>query len=221
MRPDGENRFLRLWQACARRADPLVSASRHGGTVETTPHLGAARRASRPLSAREPESGTDAEVDSARVFEPGGLTYVARSADPSAMPFTSSQWFSFRRAQPRVAREYEVHVAADGGGGGAVYLGESTNISMGGVFIAGHGPPAVGDIVRVCVHDGEGRQVFVAGEVRWHRRDGNGLVDGAGVRFVAVDEGTHRELERLVAEPCRTNLPATSDEQSLRAGTSP
>ncbi len=80
------------------------------------------------------------------------------------------------------------------------YTGFTQNVSEGGVFVAMPDPPAVGQVVRLHVHLGDGRAVRATGEVRWHRLDENDAVIGAGVRFVALDEESRQALQAMLGQ---------------------
>lgn len=80
-----------------------------------------------------------------------------------------------------------------------VYTGLTSNLSDGGVFVAMAAPPAVGSIVRLHVHLGDGQEVLVAGQVRWQRTDAAGTVDGVGMQFLGMDAAAAAALSALMA----------------------
>lgn len=95
---------------------------------------------------------------------------------------------------PRYDIEARITVASETN----FYTGFTQNISEGGVFVAMTDPPAVGQIVRLHVHLGDGRAVNATGEVRWHRMNDQDEVVGAGVQFVALDEENAAALQGML-----------------------
>lgn len=79
------------------------------------------------------------------------------------------------------------------------FAGFSENICEGGVFVAMQAPPRVGEIVRLRVHLGDGRDVLAAGEVAWHRLNERGEGVGCGVKFIGLDGESAEALQAMMA----------------------
>lgn len=103
--------------------------------------------------------------------------------------------FVEQRATPRFEIEARITMESQTN----FYTGFSENVSEGGVFVAMHAPPAVGEIVRLRVHLDDGRDVMAAGQVRWHRVDERGEAIGAGIQFVSLDKQSTAMLQWMMS----------------------
>lgn len=102
---------------------------------------------------------------------------------------------SERRANPRVPLETDVTI----GGESCLVTGLSSDVSVGGMFVATFRPMAVGTRVSVRFRLPTGH-VMAAGVVRWTRSARPGLVAGMGVEFVELGELDRAALARFCGE---------------------
>ncbi len=105
-----------------------------------------------------------------------------------------AQQFVDQRATPRFDIEAQISMESQTN----FYTGFSENVGEGGVFVAMHAPPAVGEVVRLRVHLQGGREVMAAGQVRWHRLDERGEPCGAGIQFMALDKQSTAMLQWMM-----------------------
>lgn len=86
----------------------------------------------------------------------------------------------FRRTDPRYERRLEVEIVADG----KRQLGQSKNISLGGMFVEAGEVLAVGSTIQVRFRvPTQPEPIDVTGEVRWIERGEAGQPSGMGIRF--------------------------------------
>jgi Tfp pilus assembly protein PilZ len=101
----------------------------------------------------------------------------------------SSRW-------PRIDHGGAVQVVAPS----VSWTGRAVNLSIGGAFISGGPPLEVGRRVSLSIDLGDGKPpVGAHARVTWlQAADCSGKEAGIGVRFVRIDEGARRRIDRLV-----------------------
>jgi uncharacterized protein (TIGR02266 family) len=86
----------------------------------------------------------------------------------------------FRRTDPRYERRLEVEIVADG----KRQVGQSRNISLGGMFVESPEVLAVQTTIQVRFRvPTQPEPIDVTGEVRWAERGTPGQPHGMGIRF--------------------------------------
>jgi uncharacterized protein (TIGR02266 family) len=100
-----------------------------------------------------------------------------------------------RRAELRVPLETDVTI----GGEGRVLTGLSSDISMGGMFVATFVPMPVGARLSLRLRLPTG-QVIAAGIVRWTREGRPGIIAGMGVEFVDMGDMDRAALRRFCGD---------------------
>lgn len=118
---------------------------------------------------------------------------------PETLEFQSLQ--SAAGADPgreqRVHARARVRLAVTVASGSNFYVGQTENLSEGGVFVATLFAQPVGARVELAVHLDDGRgPLRIEGEVRWVRAAEPGVTGGMGVRFRELPA---EDLERIRA----------------------
>jgi uncharacterized protein (TIGR02266 family) len=97
-----------------------------------------------------------------------------------------------RRGNPRIPVETDVTI----GGNGRVFTGVSSDVSMGGIFVATFRPIPEGTRVSLRFRLPTG-QVMATGIVRWTRDARPGVVAGMGIELAEVGEIDRAVLQRF------------------------
>jgi uncharacterized protein (TIGR02266 family) len=97
------------------------------------------------------------------------------------------------KGRRRIGQRSELRVSVDIFDGGAFYDGVATNLSSGGMFVAGSFPLQVGAAVHARFKlPGSSAAMLVATEVRWVATAadlrGAAVREGLGLRFVRIKE---------------------------------
>jgi uncharacterized protein (TIGR02266 family) len=100
-----------------------------------------------------------------------------------------------RRTELRVPLETDVTI----GGEGRVMTGLSSDISMGGMFVATFVPMPLGARVSLRFRLPTG-QMLAAGVVRWAREGRPGIIAGMGIEFVEMSEQDQAALRRFCGD---------------------
>ncbi len=106
-----------------------------------------------------------------------------------------------RRVHQRVRLEAEVTGTSETN----FFTGFTEDISMGGLFISTHCPPAMGTRIEVAIGLKPEQVMLLQGEVVWHRGSGSD-VDGCGVSFVEMTEKQTKAIVDLLSELGREPL---------------
>jgi uncharacterized protein (TIGR02266 family) len=97
-----------------------------------------------------------------------------------------------RRGTPRIPVETDVTI----GGRGRVVVGVSSDVSLGGLFVAAYSPLPVGTRVSLRFRLPTG-QVVAAGFVRWVREGRPGRIAGMGIQLGELGEVDRETLVRF------------------------
>lgn len=97
-----------------------------------------------------------------------------------------------RRSAPRIPVETDVTI----GGRGRVVAGVSSDVSVGGIFVAAYTPASVGTRVSLRFRLPTG-QVVAAGVVRWVREGRPGRIAGMGIELTEMGEVDREALARF------------------------
>jgi uncharacterized protein (TIGR02266 family) len=130
---------------------------------------------------RRPEQSEQATVDASK---PAVIGQVARA----------------KRVQ--IATKVDLHTRTN------FFVGESLNLSEGGLFVATHVAVAIGSEVELRFALPSGKAIDVRGVVRWCRSPDDRrpmIVPGIGIQFVGLSEADQEEVRQFVAirEPIR------------------
>jgi len=106
-----------------------------------------------------------------------------------------------RRIHARIRVETDVTL----GGDGRVLAGVSSDVSVGGIFVAAYRslPRGTRASLRFRLPTG---QVMATGVVRWTRDARPGIIAGMGIEFVEMGELDLAALERFCSEPASRTL---------------
>lgn len=114
--------------------------------------------------------------------------------DPTDVPEPGA--LTDRRAHPRLTLRAEVTMHSQDN----LMTGLTEDVSLGGVYIANMAPPPVGELIRLELSvEGHERLVLDA-EVRWHREDELGEVQGCGLRFIELTAFQQSRLAEIVKD---------------------
>jgi uncharacterized protein (TIGR02266 family) len=102
---------------------------------------------------------------------------------------------SERRTEQRVPVETDVTIGA----GGRVFNGLSSDVSVGGIFVATFRPVQSGTRVSLRFRLPTG-QVMAAGVVRWTREGRPGIVAGMGIEFIDLSDLDRAALSRFCGD---------------------
>ncbi len=114
-----------------------------------------------------------------------------------------------RRRHPRLRLEVPVDIDQ----GHHLYLGNTADISDGGIFVRTDAPIRVGASVRLHLTSGH-HVITVIGRVAWRRRPEAGAVAGIGVQFTEMSPHARATLRALMREltPVLHPLPPVTGE---------
>ncbi len=104
-----------------------------------------------------------------------------------------------RRSSPRVALNAEVDLSSDTN----FFNGFSTDIAMGGLFVATLNAMPVGTEVALKFKMPNGKEIQANGEVRWLRAFDERcpeMLPGMGVQFVDLDNAARTAIAEFIAE---------------------
>ena len=131
---------------------------------------------------------------------PPGAKPPAAEPPPPPVPQAAASGAE-RRQNPRLALQAHVTLSSQDN----LLMGLASDLSVGGIYVAGLSPPPVGEKVLIELQMGEDDPIRLEGVVRWHREGEDGAPGGCGVQFVDLAPTTSalltRLLERLGKEP--------------------
>lgn len=112
-----------------------------------------------------------------------------------------------RRVHKRHKLEVEIDVTSEHN----FYAGVTSDLSLGGVFVATALERPVGTLVDLALKlPGSAEPLRCIGEVRWHRPASEQAPAGLGIRFVLLQPGAKTAIQRFLEE--RDPVPVLYDE---------